>query len=158
MEWFCESQRWKGLSVIGQGSSPLTLLVSSTTWSPILPLSPNATRDSDTSYHRYDARLLLQSFSDISIANNPIPDDEDELACSSWADFPEDSRETFFLSPEQAEDYHRIKRRRMIDEAHERRLREREEEDRNAAEAEAAAFDPGEVHRLALALSTFIHL
>jgi hypothetical protein len=48
---------------------------------------------------------------------------------SGWSDFPEDSRETFFLSNAEAEDYHRLKRRRLLDEAWERRLKEREAEE-----------------------------
>ncbi|RXW23393.1 hypothetical protein EST38_g2436 [Candolleomyces aberdarensis] len=80
---------------------------------------------------RYDARLLLDSFTELTV--------EDKLASSlelaspssssGWSDLPEDSRDTFFLSNAEAEDYHRVKRRRLLDEAWERRLKEREAEE-----------------------------
>ncbi|KAF5320130.1 hypothetical protein D9611_010276 [Ephemerocybe angulata] len=84
---------------------------------------------------RFDARLLLDSLAGLALdeGSNAEPSIEPASpASSTWSDFPEDSRETFFLSQTEIEDYHRIKRRRMMDEAHERRLKEREEEDRKA--------------------------
>ncbi|KAF6756636.1 hypothetical protein DFP72DRAFT_810249 [Ephemerocybe angulata] len=85
--------------------------------------------------YRFDARLLLDSLAELELDedSNAEPSIEPASpASSTWSDFPEDSRETFFLSQTEIEDYHRIKRRRMMDEAHERRLKEREEEDRKA--------------------------
>ncbi|KAJ2912861.1 hypothetical protein MD484_g7558, partial [Candolleomyces efflorescens] len=77
---------------------------------------------------RYDARLLLDSFTNLTIEDRS-PEPASPSSSSGWSDFPEDSRETFFLSNAEVEDYHRVKRRRLLDEARERRLKEREAEE-----------------------------
>lgn len=45
------------------------------------------------------------------------------LSPTGWTDLPSDAEDTFFLSPEETEDYRRDKRRRMIDRSREERLR-----------------------------------
>lgn len=40
-----------------------------------------------------------------------------------WSDLPSDAEDTFFFSPDEAEDYRREKRRRLIDQGREARLR-----------------------------------
>jgi hypothetical protein len=96
--------------------------------------------------HRYDARLLLDSFTLLSLdastgSQPPSP------TLSTWSDFPEDSQETFFLNQEEVEDYDRRKRRRLLDEAYERRRKEREEEE---AEGHQGEQDSGQVRKIGL--------
>ncbi|KAI6103754.1 hypothetical protein EDD16DRAFT_1582823, partial [Pisolithus croceorrhizus] len=74
----------------------------------------------------YDVRLLLDVLpaahdhpyppSSTSAARRPLPP-------SGWSDLPSDSGDTFFFSPEEAEAYHRDKRRKLIDHAREERMR-----------------------------------
>jgi hypothetical protein len=56
---------------------------------------------------------------------------------SGWSDLPEDASETFGMSLEEADDYHRNKRRRLLEEAHDHRMKEREAEDAEVAAAES---------------------
>ncbi|KAF7324613.1 hypothetical protein MKEN_00502600 [Mycena kentingensis (nom. inval.)] len=72
---------------------------------------------------RYDARLLLDA---LPPAAAPRPRSQSP---SGWSDLPSDSEDTFFLTPEEADDYRRDKRRKVIDQAREERLRARREED-----------------------------
>ena len=54
----------------------------------------------------------------------------DRSSPTGWSDLPSDTEDTFFLSPDEIEDYHRDKRRRMMEQGREERLRAlREEED-----------------------------
>jgi len=54
---------------------------------------------------------------------------------TGWSDLPSDAEDTFFFSPEETEDYHREKRRRLIDESREARLKAlRAEEDPDEAQ------------------------
>lgn len=55
---------------------------------------------------------------------------------SGWSDLPSDSEDTFFFSPDEAEDYHRDKRRRLIEKTREERLKARREEDGESEEEE----------------------
>ncbi|TFK16709.1 hypothetical protein FA15DRAFT_690068 [Coprinopsis marcescibilis] len=116
----------------------------------------------------YDARLLLDSFSAIPLPHR-APSTPEESApstpSSTWSDLPEDTEETFLLSPSEAEDYHRTKRRRLIDEAWERRMKERQmEEEEEEAEAlkralEATVVDEEPSHEtLVLMQRTAAHL
>lgn len=94
--------------------------------------------------HRYDARLLLDSFTLLSLdastgSQPPSP------TLSTWSDFPEDSQETFFLNQEEVEEYDRRKRRRLLDEAYERRRKEREEEE---AEVHQGEQDHSQVRKI----------
>lgn len=54
------------------------------------------------------------------------------MSPTGWSDLPSDAEDTFFFSPEEAEDYHREKRRRVIEKSREDRLKalrdEREED------------------------------
>ncbi|KAI6119150.1 hypothetical protein EDD16DRAFT_1582737 [Pisolithus croceorrhizus] len=45
------------------------------------------------------------------------------LSLSGWSDLPSDSEDTFFSSPEEADDYRRDKRRKLIDHARQERMR-----------------------------------
>lgn len=80
-------------------------------------------------YFRYDARLLLSSLPPIlmgSRAGSSIVQ-HSTTSCppspSGWTDLPSDAEDTFFFSPAEAEEFHRAKRRRLLDTAHEERLR-----------------------------------
>ena len=65
---------------------------------------------------RYDARLILDS--------PPAHTEERRFSSpSGWSDLPSDSEDTFFLTQVEAEDYRRCKRRRLMESAHEERLR-----------------------------------
>ena len=59
----------------------------------------------------------------------------DRMSPTGWSDLPSDTEDMFFLSPEEVEDYHRVKRRRMMEQGREERLR-----------AMKAAEDEVEVH------------
>ncbi|KAF9044560.1 hypothetical protein BDZ89DRAFT_1059041 [Hymenopellis radicata] len=74
---------------------------------------------------RYDARLLLDSFH----VNDPKGVDIRSESPAGWSDLPSDSEDTFFFSPEETDDYRREKRRRLMGQAREERLRARIEED-----------------------------
>lgn len=70
-----------------------------------------------TPYARYDARLLLDNLPPV-ISNN---DEASDIL--GWADLPSDAEDTFFLAPDEVEDYQRQKRRRLIEQSREDRLR-----------------------------------
>ena len=79
--------------------------------------------------NRYDARLLLTSLSDLPSGNDEVLSPE-PISPSGWSDIPSDAEDTFFFSPEEAEDFRREKRRRLLDRDREERLRKlRAEED-----------------------------
>jgi len=46
-----------------------------------------------------------------------------------WSDLPSDAEDTFFFSPEEAEDYHRDKKRRYLEQVREERLQARQAEE-----------------------------
>ena len=71
-----------------------------------------------TCHHRYDVRLLLDQLPDFRSDIQTRP-----LSPSGWSDLPSDSEDTFFFSPDELEDYHREKRRRLIEHGREERLR-----------------------------------
>ncbi|KIY44661.1 hypothetical protein FISHEDRAFT_67378 [Fistulina hepatica ATCC 64428] len=84
-------------------------------------------------FPRYDARLFLECLPDDLVDSSAPP-----LAPPSptgWSDLPSDTEDTFFLTVEEADDYRREKRRRLLDHSHEQRLRARKLED-------GAADDP----------------
>jgi hypothetical protein len=76
---------------------------------------------------RYDARLLLDALPVHSHSENATQSDPDSPG--GWSDIPSDSEDTFFFSPEEAEDFRREKRRRLLDQNREQRLRARRLED-----------------------------
>ncbi|KAF5319291.1 hypothetical protein D9619_008695 [Psilocybe cf. subviscida] len=92
---------------------------------------------------RYDARLLLNALpSDPpSIPNsraNPNvttstpsqrPPIHRPASPSGWSDIASDAEDTFFFTPDEVEDYHREKRRRLLEQSREERLRARMQED-----------------------------
>nr|GAT49144.1 predicted protein [Mycena chlorophos] len=72
---------------------------------------------------RYDARLLLDTLPTRS-ERPPTPPSP-----SGWSDLPSDTEDMFFLSPEEVQDYRREKRRKLIDQAREERVKARRAED-----------------------------
>ncbi|KAI6033516.1 hypothetical protein PISMIDRAFT_329578 [Pisolithus microcarpus 441] len=75
---------------------------------------------------RYDVRLLpdvLPTAHDHSDSSPNAPPARRPLSPSGWSDLPSDTEDTFFFSPEEAEDYRRDKRRKLIDYAREERMR-----------------------------------
>ena len=81
--------------------------------------------------HRYDARLLLDALP--SFTALPQSQEAARLSPTGWSDLPSDSEDTFFLNLEEIEDYRRDKRRKVLENLREERLRalreEREEEE-----------------------------
>ena len=67
---------------------------------------------------RYDARLILDP--DLLSAHR---EGRRSSSPSGWSDIPSDAEDTFFFSQADAEDYRRDKRRRLMESAHEERLR-----------------------------------
>ncbi|EIW52684.1 uncharacterized protein TRAVEDRAFT_135080, partial [Trametes versicolor FP-101664 SS1] len=70
---------------------------------------------------RYDARLLLDALPDV-----PLPTAtsvEEPSSPGGWSDLPSDAEDTFFFSSQEVEDYRREKRRRIISEDRQARLR-----------------------------------
>lgn len=65
---------------------------------------------------RYDARLILDSLPNRTGGRRPS-------SPSGWSDIPSDTEDTFFFGRAEAEDYRRDKRRRLMESAHEERLR-----------------------------------
>ncbi|KAF8631659.1 hypothetical protein AX17_005061 [Amanita inopinata Kibby_2008] len=106
---------------------------------------------------RYDARLLLDSLPSIqTVTGVPKPESPGD-----WSDLPSDAEDTFFLSPTEAEDYQREKRRRTLDRAHEERLKARMAEDEDEDEEQdvwgASDEEPDDDQR-ELMRRTAIHL
>ncbi|KAG1761424.1 hypothetical protein EDD22DRAFT_17484 [Suillus occidentalis] len=69
---------------------------------------------------RYDARLLLDAVPEHA---SPSTSQPRSLSPTGWSDLPSDSEDTFFFTPYEVEDYRREKRRRLIDQNREDRLR-----------------------------------
>lgn len=69
-------------------------------------------------FDRYDARLLLDVLPLPYSSSHSFPDSP----ASGWSDLPSDSEDTFFFTPDEAEDYRRDKRRRTIALNREKRL------------------------------------
>lgn len=84
---------------------------------------------------RYDARLLLDALPlhlrSTTNATRSVPDSP-----GGWSDIPSDSEDTFFFSPQEVEDFHREKKRRLLDTNREERLRARRIEDGESSEVE----------------------
>ncbi|KAJ7485145.1 hypothetical protein B0H11DRAFT_1722384 [Mycena galericulata] len=80
---------------------------------------------------RYDARLLLDTLPKFTKHKSSPP------SPSGWSDLPSDTEDTFFFSPHEAEDYRQEKRRRLMDQAREERLKARRAEDGEPEEEDA---------------------
>ncbi|TCD66057.1 hypothetical protein EIP91_001865 [Steccherinum ochraceum] len=81
---------------------------------------------------RYDARLLLDALPSLPHETDP---DDGRLSPAGWSDLPSDSEDTFFLTRDETEDYHREKRRKVLENLREERMRAlREERDDDEAE------------------------
>ncbi|KAI0697921.1 hypothetical protein BC835DRAFT_730265 [Cytidiella melzeri] len=72
--------------------------------------------------NRYDVRLLLEALPS-SASGRVLASESGRLSPTGWSDLPSDTEDTFFFSPAEAEDYHREKRRRTIDQSREERLK-----------------------------------
>ncbi|THH32733.1 hypothetical protein EUX98_g1443 [Antrodiella citrinella] len=68
---------------------------------------------------RYDARLLLDALPSVSSSESKV----DRLSPTGWSDLPSDSEDTFFLNKEETDDYRREKRRKVLADLREERLR-----------------------------------
>ncbi|KAG7085600.1 hypothetical protein E1B28_003151 [Marasmius oreades] len=81
---------------------------------------------------RYDARLLLdrEQFEKLQQFREHSQDISDRASSpGGWSELPSDTEDTFFFSREETEDYHREKRRRLLEQSREARLKARIEED-----------------------------
>ncbi|KAJ6558175.1 hypothetical protein B0H19DRAFT_1150228 [Mycena capillaripes] len=87
--------------------------------------SPNRTVNDAIWVDRYDARLLLESLPKLKSG----PSSTSPPSPTGWSDLPSDSEDTFFFSPHEADDYRREKRRKLMDQAREERLKARRAED-----------------------------
>ncbi|KAJ7666870.1 hypothetical protein DFH06DRAFT_1184918 [Mycena polygramma] len=76
---------------------------------------------------RYDARLLLDSLPKQTSISTPA-------SPTGWSDLPSDSEDTFFFAPHEADDYRREKRRKLMDQAREERVKARRAEDGESEE------------------------
>ncbi|KDQ12654.1 hypothetical protein BOTBODRAFT_176329 [Botryobasidium botryosum FD-172 SS1] len=84
----------------------------------------------DVLVDRFDARLLLTSFSDLSISNSRRSSVEvRQPSPVGWDDLPSDSEKIFHLSPSEAEDYLAQKQRDLLNRNREDRLRALRAED-----------------------------
>lgn len=83
--------------------------------------SPSRLHKANEVVSRYDVRLLLDTLPPSTSGLGDV--DTARLSPTGWSDLPSDSEDTFFFSPDEVEDYHREKRRRMIDQSREERLR-----------------------------------
>ncbi|THH08219.1 hypothetical protein EW146_g9063 [Bondarzewia mesenterica] len=77
---------------------------------------------------RYDARLLLDA---LPALTSPTQSSSTlrPHSPSGWSDLPSDAEDTFFFTPEEAEDFRRDKRRRLIERGREERMRALQAED-----------------------------
>ncbi|KIK70507.1 hypothetical protein GYMLUDRAFT_32536 [Collybiopsis luxurians FD-317 M1] len=80
-------------------------------------------------FPRYDARLLLDPGALSSLATKDQPPAAIPSSPTGWSDLPSDAEDTFFLTAEETEDYRREKRRKLLDQNREERLKGRMEED-----------------------------
>lgn len=90
-----------------------------------------------TSYCRYDARLLLDSLPTV-FRDEPA---DDPSSPGGWSDLPSDAEDTFFFSPDETDDYRREKRRRLIDQGREARLRALQAEEGEDAQEQWGGSD-----------------
>lgn len=65
-------------------------------------------------------RLLLDTLPSTSASS---ASEHAPLSPTGWSDLPSDAEDTFFLAADEVEDYHREKRRRMIEQSREDRMR-----------------------------------
>ncbi|KAF8523565.1 hypothetical protein JB92DRAFT_2704847 [Gautieria morchelliformis] len=84
-----------------------------------------------STFHRYDARLLLTSLPTAASGGPYSPPTPPSPA--GWSDLPSDSEDTFFFSPPEIEDFQREKRRKLMDAGREARLRAMRESDPDPA-------------------------
>ncbi|KAJ4485652.1 hypothetical protein J3R30DRAFT_3441007 [Lentinula aciculospora] len=80
---------------------------------------------------RYDARLLLDPQTSSNTYTRTQYDDAVSVPSSptGWSDLPSDAEDIFFFTAEETEDYRREKRRRLMEQTRDERLKARAEED-----------------------------
>lgn len=104
-------------------------------------------------FRRYDARQLLDHLptGDNIASNPPSP--------SGWSDLPSDTEDTFFLKPEETEDFRREKRRKALERLRDERMAaiRAEAEAEQGPEEEAWGDSDEEVCRHILRLCIFAH-
>ncbi|CAE6476146.1 unnamed protein product [Rhizoctonia solani] len=80
--------------------------------------------DQDIWVDRFDVRLLLESLDSVAA---PAPIQLDNLneppADVGWDDLPSDAEDTFFLTPKEVDEYRHDKRRKMLEQGRQDRLR-----------------------------------
>lgn len=86
--------------------------------------------------NKYDARLLLDSLPHIDTPSRTVSTQSIPGSPSGWSDLPSDAEDTFFFSPEEADDFRNEKRRRLFEQAQEERLKARMEEEKGAMQEE----------------------
>ncbi|KAF5392472.1 hypothetical protein D9757_002266 [Collybiopsis confluens] len=95
-----------------------------------IEVSGNSKEDNESIWvDRYDARLLLDPDSISSMRPAIRLSAATPNSPTGWSDLPSDAEDTFFLSAEEMEDYRREKRRRVLEQAREDRLKARVHED-----------------------------
>ena len=57
------------------------------------------------------------------------PPSAERYSPTGWSDLPSDTEDTFFFDPDEVEEYQREKRRKLIDQSREERLRALQAED-----------------------------
>jgi hypothetical protein len=72
---------------------------------------------------RFDARLLLDTLSEADSNTSALYNARHSSEGDGWDDLPSDSEDVFFLGPSEIEDYKREKRRRILSENHQARMR-----------------------------------
>ena len=81
---------------------------------------------------RYDARLLLDNIfpnSNSKVSTATSVSQQPDSPTGGWSDLPSDTEDTFFFTPDETEDFRKEKRRRLLEQTREERLKARMEED-----------------------------
>ncbi|KEP48534.1 hypothetical protein V565_122230 [Rhizoctonia solani 123E] len=77
-----------------------------------------------TLMHRFDVRLLLDSLDNVATpASIQLDSLNEPPADVGWDDLPSDAEDTFFLTPKEVDEYQHDKRRKMLEQGRQDRLR-----------------------------------
>ncbi|CUA78509.1 hypothetical protein RSOLAG22IIIB_07123 [Rhizoctonia solani] len=80
--------------------------------------------DHDIWVDRFDVRLLLESLDNIATPASIQPGSLSEPPADvGWDDLPSDAEDTFFLTPKEVDEYQHDKRRKMLEQGRQDRLR-----------------------------------
>ena len=82
-------------------------------------------------FSRYDARLLLDVLpnSNAKASTSTSISQQPDSPTGGWSDLPSDTEDTFFFTPDETEDFRKEKRRKLLEQTREQRLKARMEED-----------------------------